>query len=326
MNPTAHTNHSPAERIAVMDRAIAEMRDMLTDASIFRDAMREALGLQEEPHQTTNERMLEAARGAVSYAVKLREFAERLSSEHAGIYQFETCAAHCREWLANNPSPAGHASDAASSGATKVINEGASPFSLAPSGPVGLGPHIGPGHDRPPGKRETLFDSARRVLADPQIDAAMRRLADGDSFPSQDTFRAFDLRDWIADQVEDWAEAAKVDGEPEAAAAYRTVVGFIRSIEIEGTKIRPVQGGFTDEAEDDMCPNCVTPWKCNGPHISNPRPGESDSEYESRCIEKAEHQHVQCRAQPQGGCHGECPHGEVGFCPACERNEIGNAK
>ena len=21
-----------------------------------------------------------------------------------------------------------------------------------------------------------------------------------------------------------------------------------------------------DPAEDDMCPNCVTPWKCNGPH------------------------------------------------------------
>lgn len=18
---------------------------------------------------------------------------------------------------------------------------------------------------------------------------------------------------------------------------------------------------------DDMCPNCITPWKCNGPHI-----------------------------------------------------------
>ncbi len=21
------------------------------------------------------------------------------------------------------------------------------------------------------------------------------------------------------------------------------------------------------ELEDEMCPNCVTPWKCNGPHI-----------------------------------------------------------
>jgi hypothetical protein len=22
----------------------------------------------------------------------------------------------------------------------------------------------------------------------------------------------------------------------------------------------------TDEDVDEMCPNCVTPWKCNGPH------------------------------------------------------------
>lgn len=24
-----------------------------------------------------------------------------------------------------------------------------------------------------------------------------------------------------------------------------------------------------DEA-DGMCPNCVTPWKCNGPHLADP--------------------------------------------------------
>ena len=23
-----------------------------------------------------------------------------------------------------------------------------------------------------------------------------------------------------------------------------------------------------DEA-DNMCPNCITPWKCNGPHLSD---------------------------------------------------------
>lgn len=22
--------------------------------------------------------------------------------------------------------------------------------------------------------------------------------------------------------------------------------------------------------EDEMCPNCVTPWKCNGPHLLGP--------------------------------------------------------
>jgi hypothetical protein len=26
------------------------------------------------------------------------------------------------------------------------------------------------------------------------------------------------------------------------------------------------------DLEDEMCPNCVTPWKCNGPHLT----GEED--------------------------------------------------
>ena len=29
------------------------------------------------------------------------------------------------------------------------------------------------------------------------------------------------------------------------------------------------------EPFDEMCPNCVTPWRCNGPHVTddfNPRP------------------------------------------------------
>ena len=25
---------------------------------------------------------------------------------------------------------------------------------------------------------------------------------------------------------------------------------------------------MTYDPEDDMCPNCVTPWKCNGPHLT----------------------------------------------------------
>ena len=29
-----------------------------------------------------------------------------------------------------------------------------------------------------------------------------------------------------------------------------------------------------DEA-DDMCPNCVTPWKCNGPHIASEPTGDA---------------------------------------------------
>ena len=33
-----------------------------------------------------------------------------------------------------------------------------------------------------------------------------------------------------------------------------------------------------DPDDDDMCPNCVTPWKCNGPHILKERPDANDEE------------------------------------------------
>jgi hypothetical protein len=26
------------------------------------------------------------------------------------------------------------------------------------------------------------------------------------------------------------------------------------------------RGGWMDKPDEYMCPNCVTPWKCNGPH------------------------------------------------------------
>ena len=29
-----------------------------------------------------------------------------------------------------------------------------------------------------------------------------------------------------------------------------------------------------DDYDDYMCPNCVTPWKCNGPHLPNPERNE----------------------------------------------------
>ena len=32
---------------------------------------------------------------------------------------------------------------------------------------------------------------------------------------------------------------------------------------------------MSHDLEDEMCPNCVTPWKCNGPHIL-----EGDNEVE----------------------------------------------
>ena len=36
-----------------------------------------------------------------------------------------------------------------------------------------------------------------------------------------------------------------------------------------------------DDFDDDMCPNCVTPWKCNGPHLTGERNYEQ-GEYDGR--------------------------------------------
>lgn len=40
--------------------------------------------------------------------------------------------------------------------------------------------------------------------------------------------------------------------------------GDSQTREILGSLIGEARGAPTDD--DDMCPNCVTPWKCNGPH------------------------------------------------------------
>ena len=35
---------------------------------------------------------------------------------------------------------------------------------------------------------------------------------------------------------------------------------------VEALPAQPCYGGDGGDGED-MCPNCVTPWKCNGPHM-----------------------------------------------------------
>ena len=37
-------------------------------------------------------------------------------------------------------------------------------------------------------------------------------------------------------------------------------------------------------AEQQMCPNCVTPWKCNGPHIEQPAPDVQSWGVDPRCL------------------------------------------
>jgi hypothetical protein len=42
---------------------------------------------------------------------------------------------------------------------------------------------------------------------------------------------------------------------------------------------RPTGPAMTDdELADEMCPNCVTPWKCNGPHWAEDEPLRFDDE------------------------------------------------
>jgi hypothetical protein len=42
-----------------------------------------------------------------------------------------------------------------------------------------------------------------------------------------------------------------------------------------GDRIITKDGEFVMCEEGDMCPNCVTPWKCNGPHLMWPDESEA---------------------------------------------------
>lgn len=41
--------------------------------------------------------------------------------------------------------------------------------------------------------------------------------------------------------------------------------------------------------EDYMCPNCVTPWKCNGPHIPAPLCGNDEWDSRYACVKPKGH-------------------------------------
>ena len=69
----------------------------------------------------------------------------------------------------------------------------------------------------------------------------------------------------------EWPDAG--DGEPihahrmvpayKVAEARATLVAELTAA-VEGLPATPF---YTGDAEAAMCPNCVTPWKCNGPHV-----------------------------------------------------------
>ena len=63
--------------------------------------------------------------------------------------------------------------------------------------------------------------------------------------------------------VEEWVrqEIAAIEAEAVVAERARITAG------LEGLEATPYDSG---DGEPDLCPNCVTPWKCNGPHVPSP--------------------------------------------------------
>ena len=48
-------------------------------------------------------------------------------------------------------------------------------------------------------------------------------------------------------------------------------LGWLSKSELRHFELLEVLGSFGEE--ECMCPNCVTPWKCNGPHLPKPCKG-----------------------------------------------------
>ena len=54
----------------------------------------------------------------------------------------------------------------------------------------------------------------------------------------------------------------------EAIAAIEAEARAVLLAELEaGVGKLPATPYYTGDKEAAMCPNCVTPWKCNGPHV-----------------------------------------------------------
>lgn len=64
---------------------------------------------------------------------------------------------------------------------------------------------------------------------------------------------------------------------PDMGSTERDRLLEVLLLAVEGTltekEYPPIANGedldYAFDIADNMCPNCVTPWKCNGPHLSN---------------------------------------------------------
>lgn len=57
--------------------------------------------------------------------------------------------------------------------------------------------------------------------------------------------------------------------------------------------------GETLDDSDDMCPNCVTPWKCNGPHLHEQTKAYRDNPHEATLDEAWAEAEDACASEPQ---------------------------
>lgn len=80
------------------------------------------------------------------------------------------------------------------------------------------------------------------------------------------------------EKIEQWARESKCEA-PTTAMTHAEIAHAIQKIcEAFGASVPTqfkVAGLFVEALADEpadsgMCPNCVTPWKCNGPHELTP--------------------------------------------------------
>jgi len=61
------------------------------------------------------------------------------------------------------------------------------------------------------------------------------------------------------------AEDVLLERSPSAGYLKFARMGWMSSCDLSRFELLELLG--CESGDDDMCPNCVTPWKCNGPHL-----------------------------------------------------------
>jgi hypothetical protein len=76
-------------------------------------------------------------------------------------------------------------------------------------------------------------------------------------------------RGYVSDgQIEDGMMTGRKDCPGPLVPPFETE---LRASIIDAVLALPANPWWKASATDEMCPNCVTPWKCNGPHRLAPK-------------------------------------------------------